>query len=40
MNVPGRGAAGGHRIQQESRDGNDAGWAKEFGELKAYLEAA
>jgi uncharacterized protein YndB with AHSA1/START domain len=28
------------QITQQSQEGNDAGWAKELGELKAYLEAA
>lgn len=28
------------QIHQQSRHGNDAGWAEELAELKAYLEAA
>lgn len=28
------------RIHAQSREGNDAGWAKELEELRAYLEAA
>jgi uncharacterized protein YndB with AHSA1/START domain len=28
------------QIRQQSRDGNDAGWAEELEELRTYLEAA